>query len=100
MLYVIHSIGEDIEAKEGWSVFNKYYLRLSEKRVTAEHQRWLYMVRKYWHSYGSRFYWNRDLDDYMTHMERERIFTIEEGHIRINHLARFLWRDFCYFEIF
>ena len=83
-LYVIHSIGEDIEAKEGWSVFNKYYLRLSEKRVTAEHQRWLYMVRKYWHSYGSRFYWNRDLDDYMTHMERERIFTIEEGHIRIN----------------
>ena len=34
-LYVIHSIGEDIEAKEGWSVFNKYYLRLSEKRVTA-----------------------------------------------------------------
>lgn len=83
-LYVIHSIGESVEAKEGWCIFNKYYLRLTEKELSLQHQKWLYMVRKYWHFYDSRFYWNRDLDDYMEQIERERIFTIEEGQIRLN----------------
>lgn len=99
-LYVIHSIGEDIEAKEGWSIFNKYYLRLTGKEINAEHQRWLYMVRKYWHFYGSRFYWNRDLDSYMKHMERERIFTIEEGRICINPSCQVAMERFLLFQNF